>query len=62
MRYLTARQEKIWYKKMLDLEKRLIAYYATKAANPTTMEPDGSFCMSAFKDGYYLRGRVDPNR
>jgi len=45
---------------MIELEKSLIAYYATRTMNPTTVDPpDGSFCMNAFKSGYYLARRKD---
>ena len=50
---MTNRQHKIWYRKMISLEKGLLDYYRR---NPDK-EPDGSFCMSAFKDGYYLDKR-----
>lgn len=52
---LTNRQEILWRKKALDLERRLLNYYRNKANG----EPDGSFVMSAFKKGYYL-GRNKP--
>lgn len=59
MELLTRRQENIWNKKMVELERQCVAYYAKKASNQTTVEPpDGSFCMSAFKNGYYLRRKV----
>ena len=57
---LTKRQERFWRKRMIELEKSLIAYYATRTMNPTTVDPpDGSFCMNAFKSGYYLARRKD---
>jgi len=62
MRDLTDRQESIWRKKMLKLELRLLNYYATRGTNPTTVEPDGSFCMSAFKTGWYLRAAMNRKR
>lgn len=46
---MTNRQEKIWYRKMVKLEQSLLDYYARR-----NDKPDGSFCMSAFKSGYYL--------
>jgi hypothetical protein len=54
MKVLTKRQEKIWSDKMLGLEERMLAYCAR---DPTP--PDGSFMMSAFKEGYYLRQREE---
>jgi hypothetical protein len=52
MKLLTRRQEEIWRKKMIDIERRLIGYYDSHPGS----EPDGSFAMSAFTAGYYLRG------
>lgn len=52
--HLTKRQEAYWEKKMLELEKRLIAHYRTDGES----ESDGSFCMSAFKEGYWLGVRI----
>lgn len=50
---MTKRKQTLWRNKMLDLEQRLVAYYATRAVNPTTVEePDGSFCYQAFLAGY----------
>ena len=60
--HLTRRQEAIWRKKMIALEESLLRYYAMRINNPTTVDPaDGSFCMSAFKAGYYL-GRKKANK
>lgn len=47
---LTTRQEILWRKKAIQVERRLLNYYRDKSNG----EPDGSFVMSAFKDGYYL--------
>jgi hypothetical protein len=52
---LTRKQERIWSKKMKSLERRLLGYYAS---NPNE-EPDGSFCMGAFREGYWLRARKE---
>lgn len=59
MKLLTDRQEKLWYRKMVKLEKNLLNYYMTiERDHPEKVkEPDGSFCMNAFKAGYYMRSK-----
>lgn len=58
MRILSRRQESIWRNKMIEIERSLLRYYeAEKDAGGAAVEVDGSFAMSAFKSGYYLRGR-----
>ena len=61
MKGMTIRQEKIWQKKMVELEKAILRYFykpEVTVDDPDRVEkPDGSFAMSAFKAGYYLRGR-----
>lgn len=59
MTHLTRRQEEIWRKKMVEREKAIIRYYKTVERDlpDKVHEPDGSFCMSAFKDGWYLARR-----
>jgi hypothetical protein len=54
---LTKRLEQFWSKRMLELEKRIVNYYRDVAADPLLSAPDGSFCMEAFKAGYYHRIR-----
>ncbi len=49
---LTRRQENIWRKKMIERERTIIRYFSDPKRS--CENPDGSFCMSAFKDGYYL--------
>jgi hypothetical protein len=53
--HLTRRQEEIWRKKMVELEKSLIWFYQKELEKNPAAVPDGSFCMNAFKSGLYLR-------
>lgn len=57
---LTRRQEEIWRKKMVVLEKSILSYFSK--ADKRLEVPDGSFAMSAFKEGYWLRARKEKAR
>jgi hypothetical protein len=58
---MTKRQQKYWRARMVEIEKRMLGYYASERGGRVCDAdgPDGSFAMSALWKGYDMAKRED---
>lgn len=50
--YPSNSQREQWRKKFIDRERRMLAYFASRSADSRAEEPDGSFLLGAYLNGW----------